>query len=361
MVTIERNEVATYVENNPEVTVEALMLRFPGLDAWTARNIRREVRRELADTDTFRGTFEWDLPPNDSSHPLLTGLSKNAQALLQAGFLRPVKLSLQERPSIKPIFRKAGEEYLVLPDIHAPVHDPHALDVALQIGQCLDVDRVIINGDGFDANSVSRYTPKAERPYRWVDERAQAVPVFQMIRESFADVPITYLFGNHCRRPADFIASVAPQLQGLMSLPELLGIMDLGFEFEEDNRVILANNQLMVKHGTSVGKESGSSVQKEVRDHGMSIIMAHVHRRALYEVTRTAQVLRGEQPLLGVEPGCLCSLDPDYMEKENTANWQHGCVVVTLHDDGTYDVEPVRIHQGRAFFRGLQFRSRIPA
>lgn len=347
MVTIAENEVAEYVTSNPEVTVEALQLRFPGLDAWQARSIRREVRRELASVDT-------------AVAPTLDGLTKTAQTVLQTGFMRPIKLSLQERPSIKPIFMKAGVEILVLPDIHAPVHDPHALDVAIQVGQCLNVDRVILNGDGVDAHSLSRYTPAADRPYRWVDERALAVPVFQMIRESFPKIPITYLFGNHCRRPKDFIARVAPQLQGLMTLPELLGITDLGFEFEEDNRVVLADNQLVVKHGTTARGEAGASVQAEVRAHGMSVIMGHVHRMAYYSVTRTAQVLRGEQPLLGVEPGCLCNLDVDYLEKENTANWQHGCVVITLHDDGTYDVEPVRIFGGKAFFRGLQFRSRIP-
>jgi hypothetical protein len=345
-VTIRENEVSQHVRANPDVTVEALTLRFPGLDPWTARNIRREVRREMA---TPEGTV-------DAS---ATGLSRNAQTLLRAGYFRPVKLELQERPEVKPIFKKAGQEILVLPDIHAPDHDPDALDVALQIGQSLSVDGIIINGDGFDVHALSRYTTAADRPFRWVDERAAAVPVFQMIREFFPDTPIDYLFGNHCRRAEDFIARVAPQLQGLQTLPELLGLTDLGFRFHDTNRVILADNQLMVKHGTKVAGEAGGSVQKEVKEHGMSIIMAHVHRRALYEVTRTAQVLRGEQPLLGVEPGCLCHLDPDYKEKENTANWQHGCVVVTLHDDGTFDVEPVRIFKNRAFFRGLQFRSRI--
>lgn len=349
--TIRENEISSYVRENPEATVEALLLRFPGSDAWTVRNIRREVRRELASMMT-----ETDA----NSEAVLSGLSRNAQTLLRTGYFRPIKLDLVERPAVRPIFKKAGEEILILPDIHAPDHDEHALDVALQIGQSLSVDRVILNGDGMDVHSLSRYTPAADRPYRWVDERKLAVPVFQMIREFFPDTPITYLFGNHCRRPIDFVARVAPQLQGLQTLPEMLGLTDLGFEFVEDNRVILADKQLMVKHGTKVGGESGASVLKEVKSAGMSVIMAHVHRRALYEVTRTAQVIRGEQPLLGVEPGCLCKLDPDYKEKEDTANWQHGCVVVTLHDDGTYDVEPVRIFNGRAFFRGLQFRSRVP-
>lgn len=352
-VTILENEVSKYVRKHPEVTVEALMLRFPGLDAWTARNIRREVRRELASEEV--DTTEWE-------SGLLAGLTPKAQALLRTGFFRPIKLELKERPPVKPIFRKSGLEILVLPDIHAPDHDPHALDVAIQVGQALAVDWIIISGDGMNVHALSKYTPVAERPYRWVDERAQALPVFQMIREFFPETRITYLFGNHCRRPEDFIARVAPQLQGLMTLPELLGLTaeGLNFEFEEDNRVVLADNQLLVKHGTTVRGEAGASVQAEVKKHGMSVVMSHVHRRALYEVTRTAEVLRGEQPLLGVEPGCLCNLEPDYLEKEDTANWQHGCCVITIHDDNTYDVEPVRIFRGRAFFRGFQFRSRIP-
>ena len=349
-VTIRENDIIAFLQSNPEATVEMLTLQFPMVDLWTLRNVRREFRREHAVAE---------LPPEVLIESAgLEGLSKIAKAALRAGFFRPIKLELRDRPRVKPILKQGGWTVGVMSDIHAPDQDDDALDVAVQVMQAAGVDELALNGDSFDAHSVSKYTVAAHRPMRWVEERALAVPVLAMIREEFPEIPVHFLYGNHDVRPVNYISAQAPQLQGLFDLPTILGITDLGFSFPEGNRLLIGDS-LLIKHGVKVAGEAGDSVKKEVRSHGMSVHMGHVHRLAYYGVTRTAQVLRDEQPIFGVEGGCLQNLRPDYLIEEETANWQHGVTIYTVHDNGLVIPELVPIFGGRAYFRGHQFVSRL--
>jgi UDP-2,3-diacylglucosamine pyrophosphatase LpxH len=344
-------DVLDFLHQFPQATVTDLRERFPEADVWMLRQQRREFQQDsLYDAVSELSTAEAEIRT----------IKPQGQLALRAGFFRPTTVTRLPLPvdRVKPLFKKAGQEYLILPDIHAPDHDPHALDVAIQIGQSLALDELIVSGDGMDVHALSRYTPSAHRPIRWVDERAKAVPVFAMIRDFFPKTPITYLIGNHDVRPEKFVAAQAPQLQGLFTLPQILGLDSLDFRFPETNRVVIGE-KLLVVHGTRVRAEAGSSVQAEVREAGMSVAMGHVHRRAMYDVTRTAQRLYGDQPLFGIEMGCLCSLTPEYLEPERTANWQHGCLVVTVFDNGFVFPELVRIDNGCAMFRGRMFMSRV--
>lgn len=347
-VTTDYTRLDEFLRDHPNLEVERVQESFPEFDMWTIRNRRREVRRMLDFGETL-GIEDFDI----------NSVAKAGQTAIRAGWFRPISVELKDRPKPKPIWKKAGYTKLVISDIHAPVHDRHALDVAIQVGQSTPIDGIIIAGDGFDAHSVSKYTVAADRPLRWVDERLEAIKPFIEIRESFPDLPIDFLIGNHDIRPLDFIARQAPQLQGLFSIEQLLGIDALGFNVPEGNKVVLADGQLIVKHGVKVSGEAGASVLKEIRTHGLSVIMGHVHRLAYIGATKTAQQIQGKQPIVGVELGCLQNLQPDYLEEEETANWQHGCALVTMYDSGLFNIELIPIHRGTAFFRGRLFQSRF--
>lgn len=342
--------IADYIRAHPAASLDQVHTKFPATDFWSLRTIRREVLRETALSDLSPATLA------DAAQ--LAGLTPTAKTALRAGFFRPVQIEVTEQRPIKPLFTKAGFQMLVISDGHAPDHDAHAIDVAVQVGQAVNVDEVVFDGDWFDAHAISKYVPTAERAARWVDERAAALPVIASVRAAFAKKKAWWINGNHDTRPHRYIDSVAPQLQGLFTLPELLGITDLDFSYPENNRLVLAD-KLMIIHGERVRGDAGASVKAEVTDHGLSVIMGHVHRRGRYEVMKTALSRRGEQPLLGIELGCLSSLTPGYLSPEKTANWQHGAAVVTLYDDEFFDVEPINIHRGRAAFRGRLFESRL--
>lgn len=349
-VTIRENDIIAFLQSNPEATVDMMSMQFPKVDLWTLRNVRREFRRENAFAE---------LPPASLIEAAqMEGLSPMAKAALRAGFFRHATYNVIEQRPVKPMFRKSAFRYLVWSDGHAGDEDADAIDVTIQIGQAADVDEVVFAGDWFDAHAVSKYVPSADRAARWVDERAKALPVVAAARAAFAKKKAWWINGNHDTRPMRYIDAVAPQLQGLFTLPQLLGIDGLDFSYPEDNRIVI-EDKLLVIHGEKVRKDSGASVKAEVADYGMSVVMGHVHRRAKYEVTTAAQELRGDQPLLGVELGCLCNLRPSYISKERTANWQHGAAIISVFDNGYVDVDPISIHNGMASFHGILFESRV--
>lgn len=320
-----------------------------GLSDWDLRKLHAEAKRMvqqelLSESDIF------SVPSFEPGT-----LTKKAVEAIQAGWLRPLRLDMPALAPSKPLFERNGNTYLVGSDIHAPDQDDHALDVFFQIGRTLPLDGVIINGDLDDVHALSRYTPNAEKHLRWVDERAEAHKVRARIRQNFSDTPIHVIPGNHDVRPLNWIDSHAMPLQGLFTLEQLLGWDDPLLEFDviHEGRLFLAEDNLLVKHGVKIGQHAGTSVKKEVDAHGMSVIMGHVHRRAIIDVTKTAH------ELVGVELGCLCNRRPSYLSAEETANWQHGFAVVTEYGGGEFEVELVRVNDGKALFRGKRFVSRV--
>lgn len=340
-------QVIEELKNNP--SLEELEKKFPEVDRWSLRRIRRDYYANL---------------PTDhvTQDRLLSGqmveLPRAAQEAIKAGFFRPIIVNVNEVPTAKPRFKKAGYEVLVISDLHAPKHDPDALDVILQISQSVKIDEMVINGDGLDVQALAKYPPAAGRPMRWVEERVDAVKPFALIRGTHPKLPITYIPGNHDHRVGKFMASVAPQLQGLFPTEQILGLDSFGFKWH-DGALLFADNRLMIKHGTSVKGAAGYTVTGEVSKAGMSVIMGHTHRRSLVEVTHAVQRIRGEAPLVGVELGCLCDLRADYVAAEDVANWQQGAAMVTIYDDYDFDVELIKIFNGKAHFRGMRFESRL--
>jgi UDP-2,3-diacylglucosamine pyrophosphatase LpxH len=346
-----KQEVLRFIEETDCNSVEELLAArddLPKLSHWELRKIfadtrRKAVRKKVNEAYTMV-TEALDAKP----------LSKKAIEAIQAGWMRPVKVEAQPVKVLKPIFEKQGSQYLVFSDVHAPDEDASAMDVMYQIGQSLDLDGVVINGDLFDVSSLSRYTPNAEQHLRWVDERLASVKVATQIRQNFPNVPIDFIPGNHDVRPINWVNANALPLQNLLTLEQWLGLDDpfLNFNVIHGGRVLLAEDSLLIKHGTKVSMHAGYSVKKEIDAHGMSVIMGHVHRRAVVEVTKTAH------SLMGVELGCLSNLRPSYLIPEDTANWQHGFAVVTTYGS-EFEVELVRVNNGKAQFRGKRFMSRI--
>lgn len=313
-------------------------------DLWTTRQTYAEILRD-------RVREEQD----ETFVPVEPLISKKGIQALNAGWLRPVQLNFDTLPPAKIRGTKQGKVTGIISDLHYPTHDPHAIDVTFQICRAAGIDELIINGDLFDCASLSKYTPAPEQHLRWVSEREVALKEIVKIRQNFPDIPIKFLVGNHDERPIKWINANAVPLQGLFPLAHWLGIDDpkLNIQVVEENKIMLAEDSLMVKHGTVVSQQSGDSVKKEINRAGCSVIMGHVHRRAWIEITKA------EQELTGIELGCLQTLRPDYLPTEDTANWQQGFAIITELGEGRFSPELIKIDNGTAFYRGKLYESRI--
>jgi UDP-2,3-diacylglucosamine pyrophosphatase LpxH len=341
-----------YFRDDVTRTVEDGKEQYPELGEWSLRQAYRDARRAIpsaaSDVDTLSTFVGSDLSPT-------------ARALIRAGVMRPLLVDLPDLPAGKPTFKRKGDHTTgVINDLHAGAdsHCPHALDLFIQIGRAVGLDRLIMNGDMMDVGSLSRFSPSSEVPMRWAEERVQAIVPIAKIAAAFPDAEKIWHHGNHDVRPERFIASQAPQLQGLFSLNQYLGIDQFDFVYPEKNRTVLYD-QVLVKHGTMVSKNAGYSVMREVMEHGMSVLMGHVHRKSYAATTKTSQIVNGDPHLFGIENGCLCNLDPSYIEEENTANWQHSATILTYFEKENLVIpECIEIHGRVAVFRGQMFVSR---
>lgn len=326
-----------------------ILSRHSDESSWDIRSLFAAVKREQIIERVENEAW------NHVPFTPMSVISKKGLEAMNAGWMRPIQLSFTPLSLTKPLFAKAGRTTLVMADPHSPDEDPHAMDLVYQIGRAAAIDDLIIDGDLYNVSSLSKYTPTAEQHLRWVEERAEAVRLPVQIRQNFPNIPIRFLPGNHDMRPIKWINANALPLQGILTLSQWLGLDDpkLNFEIVEEGRIMLAEGNLMVKHGTSVSQNAGHSVKKEIDKAGVSIIMGHVHRRALIEVTKADEILTG------VELGCLCNLRPDYGNVEDVVNWQQGFAIVTEYDGGEFDIELIKIKDGRATFRGKRFVSRV--
>jgi hypothetical protein len=342
-----------WFSQNPTKSPEDALVVFPNADLWVLRQARRDALRNV-------GTQTDD--PKKVSQVIGADLTPTARAIVRSGALRPITVSVESagRP-LKPTLKRGEKTTLIVSDLHAgkDSHDPHALDLVIQVGQAAGVDEVIWNGDMYDCHSMSSYTPNADKPIRWAEERAMAIVPITHLYQAFVQRPQRFHYGNHCVRPNKWISKHAPQLQGLFDLETLLGLDNFDFTYPEDNCTVVGGN-VLVKHGIKVSRNAGYSVTGEVADHGMSVIMGHVHRKAYTSVYKTQQRLNGASHLFGIEGGCLCNLRADYLEAEQTANWQHGSVILTEYSGIEMPVpEFIEIHGRHAFFRGQMFTSRV--
>lgn len=346
------SEITKWFKQKPTRTVEEATEQFPGADRWTIQKARRDALRETIPTADV----------GQMSQLIGADLTPTARAIVRSGALRPIQIQVvAEKRKPKVTIRRGDYQTLILSDLHAgkDSHSPHALDLAIQIGQSAGVDDVIFNGDMFDVHALSRYTPSAERPIRWAEEREYALKPIGELVTAFKDCNLIWHYGNHCVRPNKWISANAPQLQGLFTLESLLGIDAFSFGFPEHNRSVVGG-KVLVKHGVYVSGNAAYSVTKEVVEAGMSVVMGHVHRLGMTAVTKTAQVVKDDPYFFGIEQGCMCALDADYLAQEQTANWQHGAVILTQYNNVATPIpELIQIYGRNAFFRGQMFTSRV--
>lgn len=254
-----------------------------------------------------------------------------------------------------------GSQYTVaaFSDIHHPYSDPKALAVVkaiLKYQRSKRLDAVVFLGDGPDFYSVSRYDKSPSRLNDLSEELQSFGKMFGQITQVVADVEEKiYIGGNHEARLAAYIATNAPALANLpqLKVDNLLGLKSLGWEYKPFH---ILKDTLMLTHGAFIGSEAGTTAKKEFDFTGMSGASGHCHRLAQYERTKWIDRIRGNQPSIWVESGCLCLAEDQEYTNRGHANWQQGMVMFQIHD-GLVQPTLIRIHNGMAIYDGKVFRA----
>ena len=235
-----------------------------------------------------------------------------------------------------------AKKVLILADIHIPYHDLDALKCALDYGVACGCDHLLYLGDAMDFYSAS-FWEKDPRKRRFQEELNTWYKVAKVIQSAFPKA--TFKEGNHEERLWRYMARKAPELLDLevLSLPELLHLPGFVIEHVGDKRIVKLGH-LSCLHGHE-WKYGISSPVNPARGYYLrakaTCIAGHLHQTSehsekdLHESIVTCWSL-----------GCLCDMRADYARYNK---WNHGFAVVTVDDDGEFEVDNKRIFDGRVF------------
>ena len=294
----------------------------------------------------------------------------------------PVKV-----PAIRVQKRNAVHRTVILPDPQIgyrrttdgdmiATHDERAMDVALQIAKSAKPDRIVNLGDTLDLPEwsskflvlpefVLTTQPTLDRAHRFLAEQTAIAPEVLMIG------------GNHDDRIGKSIAKNAmaafrlrraeqPNSFPVLSIPFLLRLEDLGVQYVgayPAGRIELyagaeGQTPLVAVHGEKL------DVVKVAKTERQSFVQGHIHRIAYH--SETYEVRGQPETVSAFSPGCLCRVDgavPSTKSGEDEhgvpvqrwENWQQGMAVVSEFENGRWEMEMIRIHDGVAVWRDKEY------
>lgn len=237
------------------------------------------------------------------------------------------------------IFPTQCNKILIISDIHAPYHDPEALEIALNYGVEQKANTVLINGDLVDFYHQSRFE-KDPRKRNTKHELEVTRQILKYIRYKFPLATIVYYLGNHDHRWNKWM---------LMKAPELLDIEEFHLysmlHCAENNIILLDNNRgtkagkLNIRHGHEFYGSGGVFPARayflKAKD---NILVSHVHKTSEYTTPNINKKING-----GFSIGCLSDLDPDYSPNNE---YNLGFAFVETDKQGDFTVHNKRIING---------------
>lgn len=215
------------------------------------------------------------------------------------------------------------KKIIALPDLHAPEHDEAAFSLALKVIKEVRPDQVVILGDFGNMGSISRFVKKLDKT-RFLQEEVKEVKKC-LARVKAACPNYMYLLGNHEARAEKYIAERAPELFGLVSLPQILEIPHTNWRPYQE---IYTVGKMSFVH--DLGFHGASAVQRTAQAAGRNLIIGHLHSAQVH-YTGT---LDGERHVT-ISSGWLGAIDQiDYCSPAATQHWQHGVTLVNYDNGG---------------------------
>jgi predicted phosphodiesterase len=236
---------------------------------------------------------------------------------------------------------------VMLNDIHFPYEDKKALRKVMKMVKDLQPDHVILNGDIVDFYTISSFSKDPSRTLSLQDELNSTKDFLGELRDACPDARISYTIGNHEDRLTRYLRSNAKALESLdaLKLESLLGLDDYGIRMYGAEGFKL-NRESIVLHGGRVSKHAGGTARMEFERHLISGFSGHCHRAGRHDVVGHSK------SFFWIEGGCLCELNPEYIE--GRPNWQHAVTLIEYTNDRTFP-ELITLHEGRLVVRGVEY------
>jgi len=208
-----------------------------------------------------------------------------------------------------------------LNDPHIPYEDNRAMEVAFNFVEETEPEIIVLD-EWFDCYALSKFSKDPKRRLGLQGELDRTQKWLWRLRNRFPKTQIKMVESNHDRRLKKYLNSQAPELSYLRCLDfaHLLGLDGLGIPYLPH----FTYRKILFKHGDLVKKDSCATAKAEFLKEGMSGASGHTHRGGVFY-----KRLRGGN-YSWTECGCLCRLDPDYID--GTADWIQGVGLFTFED-----------------------------
>lgn len=236
------------------------------------------------------------------------------------------------------------QTWVVMNDLQIPFQDKPILSNVLSFVSELRPYGVILNGDVVDCYAISDFTKDPANSGADLGEEIRQSRQL-MARLATCTTQRIWLGGNHEDRLRRYMWKNAPAVATLENetFEVKFKLADYGVQWKPYGGYHMLG-KLMVTHGDIVSKHSAYSARMNFEKYGSSILVGHTHRLGIYYKTD----VRGSHA--AYENGCLCRLDPEYVQHPN---WQRGFSVVHVDTrTGFYNVNQIPILDKGIFYYG---------
>ncbi|RLI83490.1 MAG: hypothetical protein DRP01_09020 [Archaeoglobales archaeon] len=291
--------------------------------------------------------------------------------------VNPVSVSATYRNPPKPT--RSVKSALVITDPHfgysrdiqnaslTPFHDRRVLDMALQIAEHVQPNRIDMLGDWLDMADWSDKFLRSPEFY-WTTQPAliEANWWNEQIRSVAPNAHISMHPGNHDERMNTAITthllagyslkSVDSEFPA-MGLPNLLSLESLGIEwtgnYPDDGDWL--SDTLFLKHGDVARSGSGATGKAILSKAVTSTVYGHIHRREL--ISKSIYERNSTRVITAFCPGCACHVDGRVPGHKTAQEWQQGIALIE-YTDTMHTITPIAIEEGRAIYNGELFEAR---
>lgn len=240
---------------------------------------------------------------------------------------------------------------LVIPDSqngfrgHKPLHDRLAWEAGLELTS--RADHVVLLGDMIDLPALSKYahgsdlrgsTGKAIKETKWWLGR---------LRDAAGDKPIDYIFGNHEERLPALFKKFCPDLEGIFTLEDALGLTDLNIRPVAPYGADITIKGVLYTHGDKYATHGGQTAAKYLTTLDCSVVYGHCHKLELAHKT-----VRGKRRFAG-SPGTICMRTGVVPGSSAHPDWQAGFFLVHYAKGHQPWVEPV-LYDGKCAYLGSE-------
>lgn len=349
-------ECAIAEKGKPNLVIGRYRQQYPHR---TESAIRIKLRSVAADSPEAR-------PQSDEDEQVQRWTELRDTAVREVAKQKPV-IQIVDLPPVDPlpIKYKPNPCYVISADHHWPLHDPRAEEIVLQAIKALRPRGYILNGDGPDMLSLSKYPKDMRQGKHWElrEEQYHAKNWWRRVHSlgqewgmELYETEANHSGNDQASRFRRWLNENCGLLFGLDGFEELMRYerffhpVDVPVQMVEE--VVLAND-LRVRHGEIVRKHAGYSARAHGDKWQASVLHGHTHRVGS-SIKRRPGIpgVRGDEFLRTYEIGCMCKLDLDYAPG---ADWCQGFAIVYVDDaTGSYNVEPVPITDGHATSAALR-------